>query len=94
MSLQVWLPLNGNLENKGCSNAVVTAVTTAGYSDGKLGKALSSGKIKIDAEYVSNIFNKLVTFLPYSRADRLSDCSLFIYIILSICNFVNKQFCL
>ena len=57
MSLLVWLPLNGNLKNKGCSNAVVTAVTTAGYSDGKLGKALSSGKIKIDAEYVSNIFN-------------------------------------
>ena len=57
MSLQIWLPLNGNLENKGCSNAVATAVTTAGYSDGKLGKALSSGKIKIDAEYVPNIFN-------------------------------------
>lgn len=57
MSLLVWLPLNGNLENKGCSNAVATAVTTAGYSDGKLGKALSSGKIKIDAKYVPNIFN-------------------------------------
>lgn len=57
MSLLVWLPLNGDLENKGCSNAVATAVTTAGYSDGKLGKALSSGKIKIDAKYVPNIFN-------------------------------------
>ena len=42
MSLQVWLPLNGSLENKGLANLNLTATPT--YSDnGKIGsKCLSS----------------------------------------------------
>lgn len=57
MALRVWLPLNGNLENKGLSPAMVEAVTTPVYVDGKIGKCLSEGKIKIPAEYVGDIFN-------------------------------------
>ena len=57
MALRVWLPLNGNLENKGLSPAMIEAVTTPVYVDGKIGKCLSEGKIKIPAEYVGDIFN-------------------------------------
>ena len=57
MALKVWLPLNGNLENKGTSDAIVEAVTTPTYVNGKMNKCLSEGKIKIPAEYVSQIFN-------------------------------------
>lgn len=57
MSLQVWLPLNGSLENKGINNCTITPVTTAQWSDGKFGQALSGGKIKIDAKDVPSIFS-------------------------------------
>lgn len=57
MSLQVWLPLNGSLENKGINNCTIIPVTTAQWSNGKFGQALSGGKIKIDAKDVSNIFS-------------------------------------
>ena len=39
MSLQVWLPLNGNLQNKGLDKITVTTVGTFSYIDnGKIGK--------------------------------------------------------
>ena len=57
MALRVWLPLNGNLNNQGLSSAKVEAVTTASFSDGKIGQSLSGGKIKIPAEYIGDIFN-------------------------------------
>ena len=39
MSLKVWLPLNGDLRNLGCSNYTVTTIeTTPIYVDGKIGK--------------------------------------------------------
>lgn len=54
MSLKVWLPLNGNLENKGCGNATITGNLT--YVDGgKLGKARSAGKITISKDYMTEI---------------------------------------
>ena len=59
MSLKVWLPLNGNLENKGCGNANITSTGTITYMDeGKMGKAVASTyKIKIDSASVQKIFN-------------------------------------
>lgn len=58
MSLQIWLPLNGDLTQQGLSNATVTASTTPTYTDnGKIGKALSRGKIKIDSTTAGTIFN-------------------------------------
>lgn len=52
MSLKVWLPLNGNLENKGCGNATITGNLT--YVDGgKLGKARSAGTITISKDYMT-----------------------------------------
>ena len=43
MSLMVWLPLNGNLENFGASAASFTGTPT--YSTGKIGQCLSNGTI-------------------------------------------------
>ena len=58
MSLQVWLPLNGDLTNQGLSNATITAFTTPTYiNNGKIGKALSGGRIKIDSTTIGAIFN-------------------------------------
>lgn len=54
MSLKVWLPLNGNLENKGCGNATITGNLT--YVDGgKLGKARSAGTITISKDYMTEV---------------------------------------
>lgn len=41
MALQVWLPLNGNLINKGLSNVSVTDSDTTIDDDGKIGKCCS-----------------------------------------------------
>ena len=38
MSLQVWLPLNGDLKNNGISNLDITAVGISTYGNGKIGK--------------------------------------------------------
>ncbi len=44
MALRVWLPLNGNLENKGVSNITATTIGTVSYDNfGKIGKAFISG---------------------------------------------------
>ena len=39
MALKIWLPLNGNINNKGLDE-VCTAAGTLAYGDGKLGQAL------------------------------------------------------
>lgn len=41
MSLKVWLPLNGDLENRGCSDFTYTTSIIGGYEQGKIGQALS-----------------------------------------------------
>jgi len=38
MALQVWLPLNGTLENKGLSNVTVTNNGATVDNNGKIGK--------------------------------------------------------
>ena len=41
MSLQVWLPLNGNLINQGFANITVTTVGSTSYGDGQFVKGLT-----------------------------------------------------
>ena len=72
MALRVWLPLNGNLNNLGLSPAVAEPVTTASFSEGKIGQCLSGGKIKIPANYVGDIFNNehmSICFWYYTNTD-------------------------
>ena len=54
MSLRVWLPLNGNLENQGLSNAVITALSTPTYSNnGKIGQC-AYGAYRINYKQTNN----------------------------------------
>ena len=58
MALQVWLPLNGNLNNQGLLNGNFTISTTPTYIDsGKIGKALNSGAFSMSAEQTNNLLN-------------------------------------
>ena len=41
MSLQVWLPLNGNLNNQGLSDVTVTNINTVVNNNGKIGQCYS-----------------------------------------------------
>lgn len=64
MSLRVWLPLNGSLDNQGLDNIETSALGTVAYNNsGKIGKAFISGGssqtsngVKIDNNLV-DIFN-------------------------------------
>ena len=54
MSLQVWLPLNGNLNNQGLSSAAITALSTPTYSNnGKIGQC-AYGAYKINYKQTNN----------------------------------------
>lgn len=54
----IWLPLNGDLRNNGLNGITVDVATTTTFAtNGKMGKALSGGKIRIPASYASQIFN-------------------------------------
>ena len=46
MSLVVWLPLNGNLENQGLSNVTITNNGATVDNNGKIGKCYSFGSSK------------------------------------------------
>jgi hypothetical protein len=48
MALRVWLPLNGNLENKGISDNISFSVTSGNSftSNGKIGDALKLTKLQ------------------------------------------------
>ena len=59
MSLQVWLPLNNNLNNQGLTdwNPSIQNNTTATYVNGKIGKALNTGGIIMPANIASQVLN-------------------------------------
>lgn len=57
MSLQVWLPLNGNVNNQGLLNNEPTVTTGSSYDDGKIGKCLNnngSAYVNINSDIVIN----------------------------------------
>lgn len=58
MSLQIWLPLNGSLENKGLCDFTPTITTTPTYAtDGKIGKAMATGSISMPATATAQVLN-------------------------------------
>lgn len=73
MSLQVWLPLNGNLNNQGLSDFNQIINTNPAYVDnGKIGKALSLGSISMPADTMQSIFKNncfSICFWIYINAD-------------------------
>lgn len=56
MSLQIWLPLNGNMNNQGLLGEL-TETSTPSFVTGKLGEALSSGGCKMSAEQAAQVLN-------------------------------------
>ena len=70
MSLQVWLPLNGDLKNKGLLNTP-TPIATVTYSDnGKTGKKCLKSSIKAIYNVADgNISTHAMTISFWSKAD-------------------------
>ena len=73
MSLQVWLPLNGNLNNQGLNDFNQIINTNPTYvNNGKIGKALSLGSISMPADTMQSIFKNncfSICFWIYVNAD-------------------------
>lgn len=78
MALKVWLPLNGNIENKGLSNVSSYSGSTPVYSAGKIGQCLegSSGEIAFhfdDTNLIKNIcLNKKYTIMTWLKNNAAS----------------------
>lgn len=63
MSLQVWLPMNGNLNNQGLSGVTVTNNGATVDNNGKIGKCYSFGSNKrITLTTPSNLNSKNISF--------------------------------
>ena len=54
MALRVWLPLNGNLENKGVGNVTISGTGTF-VNDGKLGKGYTGGPISMSQNFLTTV---------------------------------------
>lgn len=57
MSLQVWLPLNGDLSNQGLLGPLTQTVSPTFTDNGKIGKALSGGSCIMTAEQSAQVLN-------------------------------------
>lgn len=57
MALQVWLPLNGNLNNQGINKLNPVQSTAPTYVNGKIGKAMSTGAFYLPAADVAKFYN-------------------------------------
>lgn len=64
MSLQIWLPLNGSLENQGINSSAFTSSATYD-NNGKIGKCLSSN---INLSVQGNLISKITLKNQYSFA--------------------------
>ena len=72
MSLMIWLPLNGHINNQGLLDVDLITTATPTYKDGKLGKCLHTGGIKIPAAGTAKILNNnelTIAFWVYVNAD-------------------------
>ena len=73
MSLKVWLPLNGTLENKGLLNDNFTINTAPTYiANGKIGQAMALGSVSMSATSMQDIFKNntfSICFWLYVNAD-------------------------
>lgn len=70
MALQIWLPLNGTTKNQGLLGELTVSSPT--YVDGKLGKAMHTGAIKMSAEQTAQVLNNdevSIAFWVYVNAD-------------------------
>lgn len=57
MSLQVWLPLNGDLNNQGLLGPLTQTASPTFTDNGKIGKALSGGSCIMTAEQSAQVLN-------------------------------------
>ena len=57
MAFQVWLPLNGNLDNQGISPLKPVQSSAPTYVNGKTGKAISTGALYLPATEVAKFYN-------------------------------------
>lgn len=73
MSLQIWLPFNGNSKNYGLiADSEITQTTAPVYVQGPFGQALSTGGFKLSAQGTASVLNnKAVTiaFWIYPNAE-------------------------
>ena len=75
MSLQVWLPLNGNLNNQGLSGYEMSVSSSPSYTNnGKIGRAISTGAFSLKGNQIDKIFNNTelsISFwvYPHSNTD-------------------------
>ena len=70
MALQIWLPLNGTTKNQGLLGELTVSSPT--YVDGKLGKAINTGAIKMSAEQTAQVLNNdevSIAFWVYVNAE-------------------------
>lgn len=75
MALQVWLPLNGNLNNQGLNNTTFTGSTT--FEPGKLGqagvfgtaakRAISSATVTLNSQVTIAFWIKIKTWVNWGR---------------------------
>lgn len=57
MALQVWMPLNGKIENCGLAGNDFTVSGTTAFVDGITGKALNTGAVTMSAAMTGNVLN-------------------------------------
>lgn len=72
MSLKVWLPLNGNISNYGLINNFTQSTSPSYTSEGKIGKALTTGALTMSAEQTASVLNNnevSFCFWVYINAD-------------------------
>ena len=59
MALQIWLPLNGNLNNQGLAKIKMTSTNAATYVDGKIGQAIKFADSTATSIYDSSVCQDL-----------------------------------